>query len=261
MATLIVGRTRIHKIRLVLFDKDGTLMDVHTYWAGMVKRRADTICGMLRLGTDDRNGLMTAMGVDPATQRIRREGPVGIKKRDIVLRAGVDYLLSRGHPDRTEAFKDAFAKVDRESELNLRDLVRALPGAEALLTTLRHFNCLAAVATTDLAARAALAMESLGFSAHFFAVAGADTVRETKPAPDMVYHLLDRAGVSPAEAVMIGDAEPDIRCGQNAGLQASIGVASGLCPRAVLEGLTPHVIDSLAEIKVEGDDPCAPLSQ
>ncbi len=43
MAEIIVNKTAIPHIELVIFDKDGTLIDVHQYWAVMVENRASSM--------------------------------------------------------------------------------------------------------------------------------------------------------------------------------------------------------------------------
>ena len=46
----------------------------------------------------------------------------------------------------------------------------------------------------------------------------ADDGFASKPAPDSVNHILEKYGISPSEAIMIGDREIDVKAGQNAGI-------------------------------------------
>ena len=47
MATLAVDRKFIHDVGLVIFDKDGTLIELYHYWSRMVALRARIICAAL----------------------------------------------------------------------------------------------------------------------------------------------------------------------------------------------------------------------
>ena len=49
----------------------------------------------------------------------------------------------------------------------------------------------------------------------------------TKPAPDMILHLLDKYGIEPEQCVMIGDRPLDIQCGHAAGVIGCLLDAEG----------------------------------
>ncbi|MBA7549520.1 hypothetical protein ES705_42007 [subsurface metagenome] len=98
----------IKDVQLVVFDKDGTLIDVHTYWVNMIKFRAESVVYKLCLGEKEKLGLMDSVGVDTGLWKIKREGPVDLKKREIVLQVGVEYSISHGMPDQTSLFERSF---------------------------------------------------------------------------------------------------------------------------------------------------------
>lgn len=63
----------------------------------------------------------------------------------------------------------------------------------------------------------------------------------SKPSPEMVLDLLAELGVSPGEALMVGDTPHDLRMAANAGV-ASIGVCSGSACEAELRRLAPAAV-------------------
>lgn len=247
---LIVKGALIPDVDLVVFDKDGTLIDVHTYWANMIRFRAEAIVARLGLGLVERNGIMDAMGVDIGTGGIKPEGPVGLKKREVVLRAGVEYLISGGHADATALFEDVFHDVDESSLGRLDEIIRPLNGLDGLIGNLHDGGCRIALATTDRSYRAAAVMEYLGLNEKLSFIAGADMVEKPKPDPEIIHLICQRLGVPPGKSVMVGDAASDVNAGLRAGCLASIGVASGLTPKAMLEELTPHVVPDISAIEV-----------
>ena len=54
----------LSKVRLVIFDKDGTLIELYRYWSAMVGLRARLISEKLGIGRQHLSGLVYAMGVD-----------------------------------------------------------------------------------------------------------------------------------------------------------------------------------------------------
>lgn len=238
-------------VRLVIFDKDGTLMEVHHYWARMVRLRAELISSALHLPDRDTRALMSAMGVDPATGTIREGGPVGIKKREDVMEAAVRYLATAGHPDTRDLCDRVFEEVDRISKERLPEFVVPIAGAVDLVRSLSSRGCRIAIATTDRAARAALAMDCLGIGGEVTVIVGADMVKNTKPDTEMVELILARLAVDRRNALMVGDAITDVRMGVDANLLGTIAVLTGFTKASELRAVTPYIVDSIADMRVD----------
>ena len=241
----------IPDVKLCIFDKDGTLIDVHTYWANMILFRCEFIRDELGFDQEICKGLMESMGVDSGGMHIKPEGPVGLKKREIVLKSGVDFLISKGYSDQTELFLSVFKKVDEYSLHKLDQIIKPLPGVYDLFHTLTSYGCLITLATTDIRSRAELAMRHLKLFDSIDEIIGADGVNKPKPDPEIIYSICKKFGVKPHESVMIGDAETDILTGLNAGCKCSIGVESGLTRWEKLRALTPYVVSDVGEIKIK----------
>lgn len=250
MATLSANQKFIHGVSLVIFDKDGTLVELYHYWSQMVALRARLICEALELDKTHEEGLRWALGVDEKAGRLRPEGPVGLKKREIVIQAAVDCLTGSGLHETKSACATAFERADAESSRDLARFVRPTHGAAALVDALHANGCRVAIATVDISQRAQIAVDFLGFGDKIDLVVGADQVARPKPAPDMIHLILKTLDIKPSQAVMIGDALTDIQMGINAGLKASIGVLSGFATAEQLRTLTPFVARDASEITV-----------
>jgi phosphoglycolate phosphatase-like HAD superfamily hydrolase len=248
LATLAVDRKFIHDVGLVIFDKDGTLIELYRYWSQMVALRARIICAALGLDAEREAGLRWALGVDESAGRLRPEGPVGLKRREIVIQAAVDCLAGAGVRDASAVCAAAFDRADEESSRDLARFVRPTPGAAALIDALHAGGCRVAVATVDIRRRAQLAVDFLGLGGKIDLLVGADQVARPKPAPDMIHLILKTLDIEPSRAVMVGDAMIDIQMGLNAGLKASIGVLTGFATRDQLQALTPFVVQDTSEI-------------
>jgi|TARA_B100002003_G_scaffold58320_1_gene53788 phosphoglycolate phosphatase len=242
----------IDEIELVIFDKDGTLVDLYNYWANMINFRV--VSAQKKLGFDEskNDDIMYAMGVDVASGRLRSEGPVGLKKREIVMQAMVDSLAEIGFPDTYNTCFQIFKEVDEQSVNHLKDIVKPVNGMHELINTLYEKNCKIAVATTDKTARADLVADFLGMSDKVNIVIGEDMVVNCKPHPDMANLILKELSVDKENTVIVGDAITDIEMGLNAGLKASIGVCSGLASERKLGEKTDYVIEDISMIRVLG---------
>jgi phosphoglycolate phosphatase-like HAD superfamily hydrolase len=250
MIDLSVNSKAIHDVGLVIFDKDGTLIELYPYWSQMVALRARIICEALGLGTEHQAGLRWALGVDEKAGRLRREGPVGLKKREIVLKAATDYLDGIGQKDSLRLCEQAFEHADEISSGDLGQFIRPIQGAVSLMGALRDRGCRIALATVDVGRRARLAMEFMGVSDTLDLIVGGEEVARSKPDPEMIHIILDRLAIGRSQAVMVGDALSDLQMGINAGLKASIGVLTGFATARQIRTLTPFIVRDVSELAV-----------
>jgi phosphoglycolate phosphatase len=250
MIDLAVNSKIIHDVGLVIFDKDGTLIELYPYWSQMVALRARIIGESLSLSTEHQAGLRWALGVDEKAACLRPEGPVGLKKREVVLKAATEYLAGIGHRGSLRLCEQAFERADEISKGNLRRFIRPIRGAVSLMGSLRDGGCRVALATVDVSRRAYLAMEYMGVRDRLDLIVGGEEVFHSKPDPEMIHIILDRLGIDRSRAVMVGDALSDVQMGINAGLKGSIGVLTGFASAGELGALTPFIARDVSELVV-----------
>ena len=215
--------------KLVVFDKDGTLIDIHHYWGKMIELRAALIAD--RFAVKDKESLfkmlINVMGLDVETGLLKSSGPVGIRPRVEIVRLLVDALNEKGFMATEAEVEDVFQEIDRFSIIAAKTFIKKLPGVDVLLSTLKSNGQKLAIATTDLHSRAEMAMDISGINKYLDGVIGADDVQSSKPSPDMLLALMDRFGVAPTDTVMVGDATVDQAMAASAGVDF-IGVKTGL---------------------------------
>lgn len=250
MVTITIPGHRFTGIKLVIFDKDGTLMELHHYWTEMCKIRVNLIAEKFPLTSEQKNAMLFEMGVDIEKKKLRPDGPVGIKKREIVMQAAIDCLALAGYLDTKIICQQIFEEVDIRSAGMLDHLVIPIHGATEIINNLVASGCKIAIATTDRSHRAALAMDEMGLGKKIDLIIGADQVSETKPDPEMVFLILDTLKIKKSQTLMIGDAITDIEMGNRAGLAGSIAVLTGQTPQNILKKNTPYVINSVADLGV-----------
>ena len=207
------------KYKTFLFDMDGTTMntldDLH-----------DAVNRTLRL-----HGY-------PERTREQVRAATGNGARDLIARSlpqGMDA------PDFDAVLKDYRAWYEAHSCVK----TAPYPGTVELLRTLQQRGVTVAIISN----KNGPAVKELG--ARFFPgipVLGETPPLPRKPAPDMVYHMLEQLGVSADGAVYIGDSEVDVATAQNCHMDF-IGVSWGFRGREKLLNLLPGatVVDTWEE--------------
>lgn len=251
MITLRIGNKIIKDVGLVVFDKDGTLIDIHHYWYSMVALRVDLVQKKLCFEDTFKKDIMSSVGIDIRNKKLRGDGPVGIQRREIVLQTMADALARIGYPDTYDGCYEAFQEADRLSVDLLPEIIKPIPGMHALIDALYSNGCKIAIATTDKSERARLASKTLHIADKVDFIVGDDMVEHSKPAPDMLNMILDKIGTQKENGVMVGDTLGDVIMGINAGLKASIAVCSGLTPREELLKGTKYVVRDISLIVVQ----------
>lgn len=101
-----------------------------------------------------------------------------------------------------------------------------LPGAKELISSLKERGYEVWFVTSAKPEELELVEERLESGGKVSGVVNSDDVERSKPAPDIFELTLQRAGVSPDEAVAVGDSIWDVRAARDAGIRA-VSVLSG----------------------------------
>ncbi|MGC2112084.1 MAG: HAD-IA family hydrolase [Candidatus Korobacteraceae bacterium] len=214
----------LDKIRLVIFDLDGTLIDSERDLAASV------------------NAMLRNYG--------RKELPLEVI--GTYIGDGAPMLIRRalGDPADREFLQKAlnyFLLYYREHKL---DTTYAYGGIQEALQQIASSNGATrklAVLTNKPVRASRDILAGLGLAEHFFQVYGGNSFETKKPDPLGAQTLMREVGAAPETTVMVGDSQVDILTARNAGLW-SVGVTYGFAPQT-LEQVVPDVlVDSPAEL-------------
>ncbi|MCE3199794.1 HAD family hydrolase [Paenibacillus sonchi] len=228
----------------ILFDKDGTLLDLLATWGTWADLMLKGLENQLALIGKDNSGsgpgLARMLGTvhDDAGRVIGYDpaGPLSMATAEETNGILAWQLYTAGVP-----WNEALARVTaigKEAMNELRRLRAAHPLPE-LLPFLRQ--CAAAslklgVVTSDGAVTTGEQLEWMGITSYFDTVVTRDRVTHGKPAPEMAETACRELGLDPGEAVIIGDSNADMQLGKGAGLRLSIGISPA--------GSTAHLLDA-----------------
>ena len=251
---LVDGEILLENIKAVIFDKDGTLIDIHHYWSYIIKIRASLVA--LEWFSENekdaiQNHLINLMGFDLETNKMKPEGPIGIKPRSFIVNIVSEFVRSRGFDIENDEVEVLFKIVDEETSKDMSPLLKVLPGVKKLLINLSNCGIKSFITTTDITSRAKMAMETLKFDSYFNKIIGVDLVNNSKPAADLANLAIDNAACESKHVVVIGDHPIDVLMGKNANAGLNIGVLTGISNSRMFSSLNCVVMDDLRSIEIK----------
>jgi HAD superfamily hydrolase (TIGR01549 family) len=212
-------------VSAVLFDVDGTLVDSNYLHVDAWQR------AFAELGSPaDAWRIHRAIGQD--SERLIRS-VAGEHDDDWVARAA-----------------DLHSRYYRE----LAPRLRAFDRAAELLRAIDGRGIRVVLATSAPGDELELLLDAIGAPDALTATTNADDVEQAKPDPGILEVALDRAGVGPLDAVMVGDSVWDLTAAARAHIR-SIGVLSGgVGPAELLDAGASILFDDPADLLAHLDD-------
>jgi phosphoglycolate phosphatase len=229
-------------IDLLIFDKDGTLIEFHLMWGGWVDALARDL--EASTGLELRDGLYELLGVDPGSGRVHAHGLMAATPMSRIREAVVAHVAAAGASPEAAVTAVGAAWYAPDPV----ELAQPVTDLRALLGGLRRRVRLFAVATSDDRDPTERTLSALGIDGEMAALACADDGFPNKPAPDPVLQLCARLGIPPERSAVVGDSPADLRMGRAAGVARVIAVLTGVGDRAALEPLADVVLGSVAEL-------------
>lgn len=181
------------RFRAVVFDLDGTLIDSTADIAAAINRGRAT-CGLAALDVCE---IRTHLG------------------------DGASVLIQRCFPEVPAPPGELLQRFREDYRRNCLVETRPYPGVMELVPVLARSFRLGVLTNKDRLMSVTI-LEGLGLLPFFDAVVGGDGPC-LKPCPDGLLSILERAGVSPEAALMVGDHHTDLEAARRA------GVASAFC--------------------------------
>jgi len=179
------------RVRAVIFDLDGTLVD----------SRKDIALAVNRTLKD--------LGLSPLPEKTI----VGF------IGGGVEPLVkSFLGPENSHRLEEALGLYKRHYSEVCTLNTTLYPGVKETLEYLQQVHIPVALATNKALSFTCKIIEHLGIDGYFSVVLGPEHVQNRKPHPEIVYIICDKLKVLPEETLFVGDSELDVECGKNAGV-------------------------------------------
>lgn len=210
--------------RAILFDLDGTLVDSAPDLAASV------------------NELLTRHGLPQLTVD-QVKAMIGGGLRMLAEKA----FAAAGGPVTGAALDEAERELVAIYLGQLTRMTRLMPGAEEAVVRFHAAGIAIGVVTNKPQVATREILLHFRLADRIGAIVGGDAVLNKKPAPDALLLALDRLGVEPGDALMVGDSAADVEAARAAGMPVAI-VRGGYSVVPVEKLGADLVCDSLHEL-------------
>jgi N-acetyl-D-muramate 6-phosphate phosphatase len=188
----------VDRIRAVLFDLDGTLVDT----------APDLAAALNKLLAEERRPPLAFHVIRP----VASHGSTGLIR------------LGFGKDPADETFGRLRERLLVHYAENLCRETRLFPGVKQLLARLREREIRWGIVTNKPAYLAEPLIAQLAFDDPPVCLVSGDTTPNRKPHPEPMLHACAIAGTPPAESLYVGDAERDIHAGRGAGMKTLVAL-------------------------------------
>ena len=214
-------------LKLVIFDKDGCLVDFEKTWMTgyreMVERVATEV-GEPKLAKP----LLKVVGWVEEEGKAPRVAQDGLLLHGTLSEISQIWIETQPLVAKHFGADGAFAITTIMEEVLKTSTVRdatPLGPVEETLRTLRGVGVKTAVVTNDQESLATAQLAKLGWTELFDTVVGADSGHGAKPDPHGVRSCIEAAGCHSRQAIMLGDSEGDVTAGKRADCLFTVAIA------------------------------------
>jgi len=242
---------RVISPRLVILDKDGTLIAFERLWHAFFEGMWRLLSERVGLGPEGERSMAESLGLDLATGEWDPLGPLTLAATGEVVAILASQLYRYAAltwPKAVDLVQSTSAEV--YAALPMDDLLEPIGDVDGWIARLKEAGLLLALATADDRGPTEETLRRLGWLEAFDLVLCGDDGLPHKPAPDMAREICRRLQVPPEQTIMVGDTVGDLLMAQRAGLGMAVGVTTGALTAEHLADHADVVVASIHDIQV-----------
>ena len=232
------------RIKAIIFDKDGTLLDFDAFWVSVAVGAVSEILETVNADGSLADKLLASVGANRKSASLNGLLCKGTYARisdafySALKSAGCDIELDGFESVVVDAFHNNFSngKIMPTCE-NLKEVIEKLV----------NMGIKTAVVTTDDRYVTEKCLDELGIKELFSRIYTDDGNSPSKPDPYYINRFCSDEGLSPDEILMVGDTMTDMKFAENGGVKA-VGVTKCEEGRRLLKFKAYTVIDDISKI-------------
>lgn len=250
MISLKTKTWRIDSIETILFDKDGTFIDLHYFWGKMTELRCKKIIGIYGLTLDCLSSLCECLGYDIKSGKMLADGITALYSRSKIIEIFKQDLLKFGLYLSVADLESIFDEVSNEFYQDMISYTKPIDSAINFIKELRAKGLKIGIVTSDSEESTKLTLKNFSWEYLFDVYVGREASLQTKESGALTKIALDSLKANPETTVMIGDAPMDYISAKNAGIKNTILVATGQIDSRNLLKTCDKVVNCLSEIEI-----------
>lgn len=248
MISLKTQDWQLDNIDTVIFDKDGTFIDLHYFWGKMTELRVAEILKRYNLPKDNFQELCLRLGYDINSGKMLSDGITALYSRAIIIQIFCKDLKDFRVDISEKELEEIFDYVNTIFYKEMVKYTKPINSAIEFIKKLRKTDVKIGIVTSDSKESTELTLKHFDWENLFDIVIGRESTKETKESGIPVKLALEQMKACSENTIMIGDAPMDYIAAQNAGVEKTILVATGQINKNDLLKTSDYVLDSLEEI-------------
>ena len=235
----------------VIFDKDGTLIEIGNFWVPRVQKWIDIIATSLNLEYEFKKDVFDLLGYSISQNRVRNESPLAVATME-ELKVLMSGIISRyGVP-----WHEALTLAERSAEVSIMadpNPNEIISKGNILQTMKKLVNAKVhnVIVTSDDRRLTEVTLAHLGIMKLVSAMICGDDPIPKKPDPIAAWTISEQLNISTSRMMMVGDSLTDMQFAASAGIAFRIGVASTPEKKSLLAPHADALVESIDDFHVQ----------
>lgn len=238
------------KIKGILFDKDGTLIEFEAFWHEVIKEVFLTLGDLFDLSSTTIKRLMDYSGV--LENGFAKESLIQYQSTSQIATAWAPILLDASplvrakYGKNQEALASFLYEIIDEISRNTKITAVPMPFAGKVLKQLKEMGLFLGVATADTKSSTIKSLEETGLIGYFDFLGCDDGKTRPKPDPSLGLAFEKASHLKQGEYLMVGDSLSDYEFSKNCNIPF-VGIRSSYSQLSTIKE-NIHLIESLEEL-------------
>ncbi len=250
MISLKTSSWQIDNIETVLFDKDGTFIDLHYFWGKMTELRVREIIKRFNLKDNLFSELCLCLGFDIKNYKMIPDGITAMYSRSKIIEIFKHDLEKYEVKISEKELEGIFDDVSQEFYKNIHEYTKPIDNAIEFIKKLHSKGIKLGIVTSDSVKSTKLTLKHFEWEYLFDSVIGRESSPHTKESGEPTKIALEELNANPQTTIMIGDAPMDSISAKNAQIEKTILVATGQIQENILSTTSPFTVKNLDDITI-----------
>ncbi|MBO5739427.1 HAD family hydrolase [bacterium] len=249
MINIVNRNWTLENIDTVLFDKDGTFIDLHYFWGKMTEMRSNEVIKYFSLDNSIFPVLCKTLGYDIESKKMLSDGITALYSRSKIIEIFKKNLENFNVYTDDKNIEKIFDNVSIDFYRDIQEYTIPIKEAIEFIKELRKLGVKIGIVTSDSVVSTELTIKNFHWESLFDVVIGRESSDFTKESGVPTKLALEAINSSPDKTIMIGDAPMDYISAQNADISKVILVSTGQVAYNDLAQISPFVVKSLEDVK------------
>lgn len=249
MISLKTKEWEIENIDTVLFDKDGTFVDLHFFWGKITELRALEIIKRKNLDDLYLEQLCSFLGYDLKNAKMLSDGITALYSRVKIIEIFQKKLEEINVFISKKELEEIFDHVSVEFYKNIEKYIKPIDEAVVFIKQLKSLGLKIGIVTSDSVESTNLTLKINNWKSLFDIIIGRESSSDTKESGIPTKLALEKLGANPENTIMVGDSSTDYLSAKNAGIEKTILVSTGQVDKKELKKYSNYTVESMKEIE------------